>query len=304
MNNDVIYREACLEDREGILGIGKMYNGMDYMKKRIDKILTDKDILCYVAEIGGQIVGFNSMVFGQDYAVKCSLRVHVNHRKRGIGTVLSEHLISASKEMRKDAMAKILIVSLDNSFYRDQMSDELGAFAKYTCLHKMKYTSLCTTASSVRNFARDTPFPSEVKQPTADEFFSFMRQHTSLFGDDFIVYWDPRTFDSLQELYDNLEIFIYKSSIAFYKIFHIETATRVDIDMFGVSASDMRVFVTAVLHRLNEGIFENKVEVLLFNRLDVHLSDDDVLQEKLNWTPGLVSSMTNRHERWLLRLNE
>lgn len=131
-----------------------------------------------------------------------------------------------------------------------------------------------------------------------------MRQHKYLFGDDFVISFAPKNFNSLQKLHDDLGIFIYKSSIAFLRLLQIKIATRIDIDMFGIGAGDVRVFVTAALHRLKEEISAKEVQVVLAHPLDVHLSDDDVLQEKLSWTPGRLSNLTNRNERWLLRINE
>ena len=54
-----IFRPARREDFDGILAIGDVLFGLDYMPYSLHQYLEDPDYYCYVAEVDGKVVSVN-----------------------------------------------------------------------------------------------------------------------------------------------------------------------------------------------------------------------------------------------------
>ena len=54
--DDLIVREATLQDRSAVLAIIKPFEGLDYLPHKYDHFITNPRFYCYVAELGSEIV--------------------------------------------------------------------------------------------------------------------------------------------------------------------------------------------------------------------------------------------------------
>ncbi|KAK6968340.1 histidine N-acetyltransferase [Biomphalaria glabrata] len=90
----VFIRRARPEDYDGVMAIGCMYNGRDYLSSLYQKAVNDPDIYPLVAEVKGQVVGFymNHILDGGLSVMKRAARVHPSFRKMGIMHELSHAL--------------------------------------------------------------------------------------------------------------------------------------------------------------------------------------------------------------------
>ena len=105
MSEKVLYRLVKPSDFEGLKSLYEslspddiFYRFMSYHKvsdEEIRFLITDKNHVTVVAELGGQIVGEASLFLDGEIAVV----VHPQFRRRGIGTALVKNVIEVGKAL-------------------------------------------------------------------------------------------------------------------------------------------------------------------------------------------------------------
>ncbi|XP_050404661.2 uncharacterized protein LOC126820621 [Patella vulgata] len=106
MADRLIIRRATLEDYQGVMDIGEIYQGRDYLPAKYEKYF--KKFNCYVGEIDGEIVTFHAdrLVDGGATIATAAARVKERYQGQGIlGAMLKnvydsyKHVTSVKYEM-------------------------------------------------------------------------------------------------------------------------------------------------------------------------------------------------------------
>ncbi|XP_050406214.1 histidine N-acetyltransferase-like [Patella vulgata] len=92
MADDLVIRSAILEDYRGVMDIGHLYGGRDYLPAMYEKYL--KWFNCYVGEIDGEIVAFHAdrLVDAGETLATAAARVKEGYQGRGILAAILKHV--------------------------------------------------------------------------------------------------------------------------------------------------------------------------------------------------------------------
>ncbi|KAK6183203.1 hypothetical protein SNE40_010730 [Patella caerulea] len=92
MADSLVIRSATLDDYQGVMDIGKLYDGLDYLPVQYEKYL--KRFNCYVGEIDGEIVAFHAdrLVDAGVTIVNAAARVKESFQGRGILAAILKHV--------------------------------------------------------------------------------------------------------------------------------------------------------------------------------------------------------------------
>ncbi|XP_050406213.1 histidine N-acetyltransferase [Patella vulgata] len=92
MADDLVIRSATLQDYRGVMDIGDVYEGRDYLSVMYEKYL--KWFNCHVGEIDGEIVAFNAdrLVDAGATIATAAARVKEGYQGRGILAAILKHV--------------------------------------------------------------------------------------------------------------------------------------------------------------------------------------------------------------------
>ncbi|XP_048245791.1 histidine N-acetyltransferase-like [Haliotis rufescens] len=184
--SDYNIRRATVHDFDGVMDIGDVYMGIDYLRHRFHIFMDDRNIRSYVYIIGKE-VGFCSIALiddGLTFLIRAS-RVKNGFRGQGVYGRLLKHIYAEYKDVdsiKYDAM------TTDNYNCEDKKSLENA----YAVMCRKTILSYRFKVEDIDPPLNMTTFPKEVNSSTMTSLFEDEKTRDTLFPEGkIIIDWVP-----------------------------------------------------------------------------------------------------------------
>ncbi|XP_067660828.1 histidine N-acetyltransferase-like isoform X2 [Haliotis asinina] len=110
MSNCTI-RRATLEDYESVLGIGEVYNGVDYLPCKYAEFLEDDNYLNFICIVDGEVIGFlcGALIDNREAFVLRAGRVKEAYQGQGYYRALRSHLYLTMSKIKSVKQEKVVV---------------------------------------------------------------------------------------------------------------------------------------------------------------------------------------------------
>lgn len=186
------FRLACAGDKEKILAMDvEVYGGLDYLNHESDELFNQPDVLPFVCERDGKIIGFRyyALVDGGTSVVGHARRIEKQHQHKGVDKIMDEYCAKEVAKIWPD------VVYLTGTQIYDgncgiSPADTLSSNAIIICYVQMFYTKFVAEDLAMKISNRDHG----LKQLSKDEAVLILtsERYDNIFGGDTVVIsWKP-----------------------------------------------------------------------------------------------------------------
>ncbi|XP_067664203.1 histidine N-acetyltransferase-like [Haliotis asinina] len=284
--SDYHIRRATVDDFDGVMDIGDVYFGTDYLRHRYHSFMDDCNARSYVYVIGKEIVGFCSVHLidnGLTFLVRAS-RVKEGFRGKGIYGRLLKHVYAEHKDV-------------DNIKY-DVITTSSYKFEarKKSLLNTYMYT--ISSRKTIRSYQfevedMDLPTPAktafleEVNSSTMTSLLEDEQTRDTLFpGGKMIINWLPlRLFTSNMKYIMGVDTFALISSCDNCKVSLLTVGTPTEcqlgllynIDVFANDVTSLRYHVIRHIEHL-KALTQKQVVLQIVTSADFDKTVDDIMK--------------------------